>query len=153
MILLSMILYAGTWGLSAMSRLGPSGLDFDNMPEDQKRVLNNLPDMLYHGLPRRSGLAKMGVPRRSFRAKPGVNTGPAVLMRMNAVPRSIATGLGDKYAAAAKESADLHSVCSVSVEVVDDQQASMQNLSQPPFEGRRTGAADREAALGFDKAR
>ena len=65
-----------------------SGLDFDNMPEDQKRIINNLPAMLYHG----------------------VNTEPAVLMRMNAVPRSIATGLGEKYAAVAKESVDLHSV-------------------------------------------
>lgn len=82
-----------------MSRLGTSSLDFDNRPQDQKRVINNLHTMLYHGVPRRSGLAKTGV-----------KTAPVVLMRMSAVPRSIATGLGKKYAAAAKEGADLHSI-------------------------------------------
>jgi hypothetical protein len=81
-----------------MNRMPSSGLDFDNMPEDQKWVINNLPAMLYHGLPRRSGCAKTGD-----------NTEADVLMRMNAVSRSIATGLCEKYAAAAKESADLHS--------------------------------------------
>jgi hypothetical protein len=79
---------AGTWGLSALSRMGSSGLDFDTMPEDQKRVINNLPAMLYHG----------------------VNTEAAVLMRMNAVPRSIAVGLGEKYSATVKDGTDLHSV-------------------------------------------
>jgi len=69
-------------------RLGPSGLDFDNLPEDQKRVINNLPAMLYHG----------------------VNTEPAVLMRMNAVPRSIAVGIGERFSANVKEGTDLHSV-------------------------------------------
>ena len=110
-----------TWSADCRTRMGSSGLDFDNMPEDQKRVINNLPAMLYHGLPRRSspakpglprrcGPQKPGVPRRSFRAKAGVNTEAAVLMRMIAVPRSIATGLGEKYAEEAKESVDLHSV-------------------------------------------
>jgi len=79
---------AGTWGLSALSRLRTSGLDFDNLPEDQKRAINNLPAMLYHG----------------------VNTEAGVLMRMNAVPRSIAVNLGDKYSSAVKEAADFHSV-------------------------------------------
>jgi hypothetical protein len=46
-------------------RLPTAGLDFDNMPEDQKRITNNLPAMLYHG----------------------VNTEAGVLMRMNAVRR------------------------------------------------------------------
>jgi hypothetical protein len=71
-----------------VSRPDASGLDFDNMPEDRKRVINNLPAMLYHG----------------------VNTEAAVLMRMNAVPRSIAVGLGERFSAAAKDGADLHSV-------------------------------------------
>lgn len=74
--------------VSALRPTVTSGFDFNNMPEDQKRVINNLPAMLYHG----------------------VNTEAAVLMRMNAVPRSIATGLGEKYAAAAKDAAELHSV-------------------------------------------
>jgi hypothetical protein len=58
------------------------------MPEDQKRVINHLPAMLYHG----------------------VNTEAGVLMRMNAVPRSIAVGLGEQYSATMKDGADLHSV-------------------------------------------
>jgi len=104
-----------------MIRMGTSDLDFDSMPKDRKRVVNSLPAMLYHGLPRRSGpakpglprrsgLAKTGLPRRSSPAKPGVNTEAGVLMRMNAVPRSIATGLGEKFAAMAKEGAERHSV-------------------------------------------
>ena len=101
---------AGTWGMSALSRMPSSGLDFENMPEDQKRIINNLPAMLYHGLPRRSGCAKPGVPRRSSPAKPGVNTEAGVLMRMNAVPRSIAVYLGDRFSATVKDGADLHSV-------------------------------------------
>jgi hypothetical protein len=95
----------GTSGLSCTS-----GLDFDNMSEDQKRVINNLPAMLYHGLRRRSAFAKTGVLRRSFRAKAGVNTEAAVLMRMNAIPRSIAVGLGERYSATVQEGPDLHSV-------------------------------------------
>jgi len=67
--------------------MGSSGLDFDNMPEDQKRVINNLSAMIYHG----------------------VNTEAAVLMRMNAVPRSIAVGLGERFSATVQET-DLHSV-------------------------------------------
>ena len=79
---------AGTWGLSALSRMGTSGLDFENMPDEQKRVINNLPAMLYHG----------------------VNSEAAVLMRMNAVPRSIAVGLGATFAAVAQVESELHSV-------------------------------------------
>lgn len=78
---------AGTWGLSALSRMVTSGLDFENMPDEQKRVINNLPAMLYHG----------------------VNSEAAVLMRTNAVPHNIAAGLGETFAAAHSES-DLHSV-------------------------------------------
>lgn len=79
---------AGTWGLSALSQMGTSGLDFENMPEEQKRVINNLPAMLYHG----------------------VNSEAAVLMRMNAVPRSVAVGLGEAYTTVAQSESDLHSV-------------------------------------------
>ena len=63
----------GTWGVSALSRL--SGIDFDAMPERERRRINALPAMIYHG----------------------VNTEDAVLMRMNSVPRSAAGTLGDLY--------------------------------------------------------
>jgi len=46
---------------------------------------------------------------RQEAAQVGVNSEAAVLMRMNAVPRSIAAGLGETFAAAHSES-DLHSV-------------------------------------------
>ncbi len=99
---------------------------YRSWPTSTLRVINNLPAMLYHDLPRRNGstkpavprrhvppellseganfLAKPSVPRRSFRAKAGV------LMRLNAVPRSIAVGLGERYSATLNEGSDLHSV-------------------------------------------
>jgi hypothetical protein len=49
-------------------------------------AVNNLPAMLYHG----------------------VNTEAAVLMRINAVPRSIAPKLGDQFAASKQGSSDIH---------------------------------------------
>jgi hypothetical protein len=61
----------GTWGLSALSRL--SGIDFEQLPDEQKRHINLLPAMIYHG----------------------VKTEEGVLMRMNGVPRSIAETLGE----------------------------------------------------------
>lgn len=63
----------GTWGLSALSRM--SGIDFDVLSDDQKRQLNLMPAMLYHG----------------------VKTEESVLMRMNSVPRSFAETLGNKF--------------------------------------------------------
>jgi len=63
----------GTWGLSALSRM--SGIDFDALPEEQKRQLNLMPAMLYHG----------------------VKSEESVLMRMNSVPRSFAETLGHKF--------------------------------------------------------
>jgi len=63
----------GTWGLSALSRL--SGIDFDNLSEEQKHHINLLPAMIYHG----------------------VRTEEGVLMRMNGVPRSIAETMGGHY--------------------------------------------------------
>ena len=62
-----------TWGLSALSRL--SGFDFDSLPEDQKRRINLMPAMIYHGL----------------------RTEEGVLMRMNGIPRSIAESMGERY--------------------------------------------------------
>lgn len=63
----------GTWGISALSRV--SGLDFDNMSEAERRRINTLPAMIYHG----------------------VRSEDAVLMRMNSAPRSAAEHLGDIY--------------------------------------------------------
>lgn len=65
----------GAWGLSALSKMPTSGLDFENMTDEEKRRLNNLPAMLYHG----------------------VKTEEAVLMRMNSVPRSIAERAGEDF--------------------------------------------------------
>jgi replicative superfamily II helicase len=77
---------AGTWGLAALSQMGTSGLDFDTMSDEERMVVNNLPAMLYHG----------------------VNTEAAVLMRINAVPRSIALKLGETFSTAKQGSPDLH---------------------------------------------
>ena len=66
---------SGPWGLSALSQMPTSGLDHENMDEELKQKLNTLPAMIYHG----------------------VHTPEAILMRMNAVPRSVAEGLGKQY--------------------------------------------------------
>lgn len=63
----------GTWGVSALSRV--SGIDFDDLTEAERRRINALPAMIYHG----------------------VRTEDAVLMRMNAAPRSVAEALGTLY--------------------------------------------------------
>jgi len=69
------------WGLSALSKMPTSGLDFESMSDEEKRRLNNLPAMLYHG----------------------VKSEEAVLMRMNAVPRSIAERVGQEFKLQMKE--------------------------------------------------
>ncbi len=63
----------GTWGLSALSRL--SGINFETLSPEQKRSIDLLPAMIYHG----------------------VKTEEGVLMRMNGVPRSIAERMGKHY--------------------------------------------------------
>ncbi len=63
----------GSWGFAALSQL--AGLDYDSMSDADRRRINTLPAMVYHG----------------------VNTEEAVLMRMNAVPRSIAQNVGKKF--------------------------------------------------------
>ena len=67
------IINSGTWGVSALSRV--SGIDFDALSEADKRGINALPAMIYHG----------------------VSSEDAVLMRMNAAPRSAAEALGSLY--------------------------------------------------------
>jgi hypothetical protein len=63
----------GPWGLSALCKI--SGIDFDQLSADEKRRINSLPAMIYHG----------------------VKTEAAVLMRMNSVPRSIAELMGNEF--------------------------------------------------------
>ena len=63
----------GTWGLSALSRM--SGIDFDKLSDSERRKINALPAMVYHG----------------------VQTEEAVLMRMNFAPRSVAENLGIEF--------------------------------------------------------
>ncbi len=60
----------GTWGMSALSRL--SGIEFDDLSETEKRQINMIPAMIYHGVQSKEG----------------------VLLRMNSVPRTIAEPLG-----------------------------------------------------------
>ncbi len=72
----------GTWGISALSRL--SGINFESLSEPEKRQINMIPAMIYHG----------------------VNTEEGVLMRMNAVPRSIAEQAGKEL----KKSTDKKSI-------------------------------------------
>ncbi len=73
------IVNSGTWGVSALSRM--SGIELDALPESDKRRINALPAMIYHG----------------------VRTEDAVLMRMNSVPRSAAEALGSRYREVAGE--------------------------------------------------
>jgi len=69
---------SGPWGLSALTKMPTSGLDFDKLPEDTIRRINALPAMIYHG----------------------VKTEAAILMRMNAVPRTVAESLGKRFTSA-----------------------------------------------------
>ena len=68
---------SGPWGISALTKMPTSGLDFDTLPEDVAKRINSLPAMIYHG----------------------VNSESAVLLRMNSVPRSIANQLGQRLEA------------------------------------------------------
>ena len=77
---------SGTWGIAALSRV--SGLDFDGLSETEHRRINALPAMIYHG----------------------VRTEDAVLMRMNAAPRSVAENLGRLYRESVGESDGRYSV-------------------------------------------
>ena len=62
----------GAWGLSALGALDRAGEDLD---DDGRRQLSALPAMVYHGVRSEEG----------------------VLMRMNAVPRSVAVQVGELY--------------------------------------------------------
>lgn len=79
---------AGTWGLSALSKMPTSGINFESLSNDTQNMINILPALLYHG----------------------VGTEAAVLMRMNSVPRSIAEPLGKAYSDRSSLSVDGQSV-------------------------------------------
>ena len=80
------IVNAGTWGIAALSRV--SGVDFDHLSEADHRRINLLPAMIYHG----------------------VKSEDAVLMRMNAAPRSVAETLGQMYRETVGENDDVYSL-------------------------------------------
>lgn len=63
-----------SWGLASLKKVSILGIDIDKLPPNEQLRLKNLPAMIYYG----------------------VNSDEAILMRMNNVPRSIATGLGSK---------------------------------------------------------
>jgi hypothetical protein len=67
------LVYAGTWGLSALSHL--SGISFDSLSDSDRRRINAIPAMIYHG----------------------VQSEEAVLMRMNSAPRSVAENLAEEF--------------------------------------------------------
>jgi hypothetical protein len=69
---------AGTWGLTALSKLPTSGIDYASIGEEDLKNINLLGAMLYHG----------------------VNTEAGVVMRMSSVPRVAANSLGKTFAEA-----------------------------------------------------
>ena len=75
----------GTWGIAALSQC--SQIDFEGLPDTQRRNINALPAMIYHG----------------------VRSSEAVLMRMNMAPRSVAEGLGVTFRQVT-EGSEAHSV-------------------------------------------
>lgn len=72
---------AATWGISALTQLPGSGIDFDTLSEEDRRQIGLLGAMVYHG----------------------VSTEEAIAMRMNAVPRSVAQSIGEEFAAVLKD--------------------------------------------------
>ncbi len=74
----------GSWGMSALSKV--SGINFDSLSEEERRTINALPAMIYHG----------------------VMTEEAVLMRMNFVPRSVAENLAADF----KTNREINANCS-----------------------------------------
>ncbi len=80
------IVSSGTWGVSALSRM--SGLNFQKLSDIEKRRINALPAMIYHG----------------------VRSEDAVLMRMNSAPRSASENLGKLYREFANDDESRYSV-------------------------------------------
>ena len=76
----------GTWGVSALTQV--SKIDLDSMSVAERRRIGALPAMIYHG----------------------VRSEDAVLMRMNAAPRSAAEQLGEMYRTFMREDEGRYSV-------------------------------------------
>ena len=66
---------SATWGMAVLQKLPNSGIDFEKLTDEQKRIINNLPALIYYG----------------------VGSEEALVMRMNSVPRSIADNIGKKF--------------------------------------------------------
>ena len=69
----SNIVNNATWGIASMQQLPQSGIDWDDLQEEEKRQLKNLPSMIYYG----------------------VNSEEAVLLRKENVPRTVASKFGE----------------------------------------------------------
>ncbi len=76
------VVNGATWGLAAFLNMPTSGIDFSQLTDDDTRRLKNIPAMVYYG----------------------VNTEEGIIMRINNVPRSIASKLGELYK---RESGDM----------------------------------------------
>lgn len=66
---------SAVWGLSAFQKIPGSGLNFEDLDEEERRNISNLPAMVYYG----------------------VNTNEALLLRKASVPRSISLNLGKEF--------------------------------------------------------
>lgn len=72
----SKLINSATWGLASIQKIPNSGIDFESLSLEEKRKLSNLPAMIYYG----------------------IDTDEGILMRMNSIPRSIASNFASKYA-------------------------------------------------------
>ena len=71
----SKVTSSATWGLAALQKLPTSGIKLEELSEEEKRKLVNLPAMVFYG----------------------VNTDEAILMRLNNIPRSISKNMGKQF--------------------------------------------------------
>ena len=105
------IINGATWGMAGIQKMPGSGLEQDNITDDEKRKIAIMPAMIYYG----------------------VNTEESVLMRMNSVPRGIAGKLGRTY----KANNDIYSN---TVDVLDWLDNLHDNDWSPTTDGNMTGA-------------
>lgn len=74
-VIYSKLINSATWGLASLQKLPNSGLNIDELSEEEKRKINNIPAMIYYG----------------------VDSDEAVLMRMNSIPRKISRQFAKEY--------------------------------------------------------
>lgn len=86
----SKLINSATWGLASLQKVSSNKEELKKLTTEQQLQLNNLPAMIYYG----------------------VNTDEAILMRINNVPRSIASSLGSKFI---KDSKDIYGYSSSKV--------------------------------------